>query len=135
MTNTARKPKLCVIDDDMIYTMTVKKLIEHYGLCEEPITFKNGQEAIDYLKENTDNDSNVPDIIFLDLNMPVLDGWGFLDEYKDILKALKKTVKVYISSSSVNELDISKAKSYPYVSDYLVKPPTLPMLQQIIAAY
>lgn len=126
-------PRLCVIDDDPIYIMIVNKLVTHYNLCDKPLVFKNGQEAIDFFK-NLNDEIDVPDVILLDLNMPVMDGWEFLDEYQKIKDQLPKQVRLYISSSSANHVDVSRAEKYSFVSEYLVKPPNESILRKVLKA-
>ncbi len=129
---SGKKCNLCIVDDDDLYLTILKKIILHYELCEEIMVFKNGQEAVDYFKsvENSDN-KKLPDVIFLDLDMPVLDGWGFLDEYPQFESVLKDT-DIYISSSSKYSVDINRAKSYPFISDYLVKPLDQTILKRVL---
>jgi CheY-like chemotaxis protein len=83
----------------------------------------NGKFAIDQLIEIQRNDINkLPDYILLDINMPIMNGWEFLDEYKRMnLDPLGKT-KIFIISSSVFSNDINKARSYPLVKDFISKP-------------
>ncbi|HMV45843.1 MAG TPA: response regulator [Leptospiraceae bacterium] len=84
--------------------------------------FNNGQDAIEFLKENTDKEEILPEIIFLDLSMPILDGWGFLDEYLFIKPKLNKKIELFILSSSVSPHDVERAKKNLDVSDFIIKP-------------
>jgi CheY-like chemotaxis protein len=85
-------------------------------------TFGNGKDAIDYLSENGAKPELLPDIIFFDLNMPILDGWGFIEEYIPLMPKLKKEIKLYIITSSIAVHDIEKSKSFSVISDYMIKP-------------
>ena len=72
---------LLLIDDDEIFTFMTKRLIERTNLAEQIKIFENGKTAIDFLESLIDKPALLPEVIFLDLSMPILDGWGFLDEY------------------------------------------------------
>jgi len=111
----------CVIDDDKIYVYGLKKLINIKQLCPNLIEFENGKLAIDFLA-NPQNQQSLPDIIFLDISMPVMDGWDFMDNYVKIKPQLGKKITVYMISSSINQDDINRAKNISEVSDYVVKP-------------
>lgn len=116
-----RKIKLTyLIDDDEIYIFTAKKLINKTDFSEEVKFFYNGKEALEAIKSKLYNEEELPEVILLDLNMPIMDGWQFLDEFIRI--KTKKTIKIYIVSSSVNPTDIERAKTYNMVSNYIVKP-------------
>ena len=116
-----RKIKLTyLIDDDEIYIFTAKKLINKTDFSEEVKFFYNGKEALRAIKSKLYNEEELPDVILLDLNMPIMDGWQFLDEFIRI--KTKKTISVYIVSSSVNPVDLERAKTYNMVSNYIVKP-------------
>ncbi|UAB74589.1 response regulator [Mesoflavibacter sp. SCSIO 43206] len=116
-----RKIKLTyLIDDDEIYIFTAKKLINKTDFSEEVKFFYNGKEALEAIKSKLYNEEELPEVILLDLNMPIMDGWQFLDEFIRI--KTKKTIKVYIVSSSVNPVDLERAKTYNMVSNYIVKP-------------
>src|SRR4051812_42240322 len=94
---------ICVIDDDHIYQFTALKTLKNIDASDNIIVFSNGREAINYMADNKDDNSKIPDLVFLDLNMPYMDGWEFLEEYvkiKDILPSDKR-VHIYIVSSSV----------------------------------
>jgi CheY-like chemotaxis protein len=88
-----------------------------------PTFFENGFEAIEGIKNKLKQGENPPDLILLDINMPILDGWQFLDEFKLIKKLLNKEIIIYIVSSSDNHVDITKAKDYKEeVKNYYLKP-------------
>lgn len=114
----------CIIDDDEMYVNLVKKIIDVKKLSENLLVFKNGQEALDYFKAIIENVSEnaFPEIILLDLNMPVMDGWKFLKQFTDIKPPAHLKTTLYIVSSSIDEYEIEKAKSYSMVTDYLIKP-------------
>lgn len=124
----------CIIDDDKIYVNLVKKIIEIKKLSENLLIYKNGKEALDYFKEimeNTTDEDKLPDIIFLDLNMPVMDGWEFLNEFIKIKNRLNKKITLYVVSSSIDPRDLERAKSFNLVTDYLIKPIELKKFEKI----
>jgi len=125
----------CIIDDDSMYVNLVKKIIETRNLCQNLMVFDNGKSAINYFEVILSNldQKNIPEIIFLDINMPIMDGWQFLDKFVQIKNKLDSPITLYIVSSSINPIDIEKAKSINTVKDYLVKPITLDSLEAIFA--
>ncbi|WAC00837.1 response regulator [Lacinutrix neustonica] len=123
----------CIIDDDKVYVNLVKKIIETKKLCENLMIFRNGKQSIEYfeaLMENMKEDS-IPEIIFLDLNMPVMDGWEFLERFTKIKNKFNKVITLYVVSSSINPLDVNRAKSLSSVKDYLIKPINISELENI----
>jgi CheY-like chemotaxis protein len=115
-----KKLTIAIIDDDIIFHFIFSKLMENLQGVNEVLIFSDGKEAIDFINSNINNLDKLPDIIFLDINMPVMNGWQFLDRYK--LLEMKKKIMIYIVSSSNNPDDIIDAKAILEVSDYLVKP-------------
>lgn len=125
-----RKIKLTyLIDDDEIYIFIAKKLINKTDFSEEVEFFYNGKEALRAIKSKLYNEEELQDVILLDLNMPIMDGWQFLDEFIRI--KTNKTIKVFIVSSSVNPVDLERAKTYNMVSNYTVKPISREKLKEI----
>jgi len=117
------KHNVCLIDDDNIYQFTARKIIESTGLVKIIQSFYNGKEAIQYFKDETNrNPETLPDVIFLDINMPVMNGWEFLDEYNTFYTSLPKRIVVYVVSSSIDDNDVRRSREYQAVSDYIIKP-------------
>ncbi|GAA4902617.1 response regulator [Mucilaginibacter defluvii] len=121
-----------LVDDDEINNFISIKLIKKALLNTSITACLNGKFAIDQLVELQQKDpESLPDYILLDINMPIMNGWDFLDEYNRLgIDPLKKT-KIYIISSSVFSNDISKAKSYPLVNDFISKPLNVDRIKEI----
>lgn len=113
---------IMLIDDDEIFTYIIKKIIDETQLADQINIFGNGREAITYLEKVANEADSLPEVIFLDLNMPILDGWGFLEEYIQLKPNLCKKINLYIITTSVSPMDFKKAKTYSEVSDFIVKP-------------
>ena len=114
--------KTSIVDDDRIYIFGLSKLIEMHDFCQEIQVFNNGKEALDTFLQDIEAGNELPEVILLDINMPVMDGWEFLDEYVKVKHKIKNKVKIYMVSSSVNLSDLDKAKTYDDIVDYVVKP-------------
>lgn len=123
---------LCV-DDDPITLMLCKKVIQKSDLAHEIDTAVNGEDALRYFDaltiDSTSNKINYPHLIFLDLNMPVMNGWEFLDVFsKENYSEKFSNIKVIVLSSTIDPQDIDKSKEYPMVIDFLSKPITTEIL-------
>ena len=127
------KHTVFLIDDDNIYQFTARKILESTGLAKHIQSFYNGREAITYFKDDSNLISETfPDVIFLDINMPVMNGWEFLEEYQELYGNFPKPVVVYVVSSSIDSYDMKKSREYKGVSDYIVKPVTRIKYQELI---
>jgi len=121
-----------VVDDDKIFHFLIKKLLSSNNIDVSPNFFENGLQAIEGIKSKLNNGQNPPDLILLDINMPVLDGWQFLEEYRLLKERIKKEITIYIISSSDHTTDKDKAKFYQTeVKDYFLKPMTSDSLKKI----
>lgn len=123
----------CIIDDDNMYVRLVKRIIKAKHLCKNVLVFENGKEALVYFEAILQNleEGQIPEIIFLDLNMPMMDGWEFMEKFTNVKNKFNKVITLYIVSSSINPVDINKAKSMNGVKDYLIKPVTIKDLESI----
>ena len=132
---TSLKQKVtCLIDDDEIYLFSVKKVLEVNHLTGKVLEFNNGRKAIDFFLNHQNHDNELPDVIFLDINMPVMNGWEFIEEFRKIRPAISMDITLYVVSSSIDKTDVDRAKSFSAVNDYLVKPITAAQLKNIFAA-
>jgi len=131
---------LCV-DDDPITLMLCKMVIAKSAFAKEIVTAQNGEEAINYFDELKLNNlgadiKKYPALIFLDLNMPVMGGWEFLDHFSQVSYApLFPKTKVLVLSSTIDPKDIEKSKTYPMVIDFLSKPITKEMLNDLSSMF
>ncbi|HEU4717005.1 MAG TPA: response regulator [Bacteroidia bacterium] len=119
-----KETKLLLVDDDDVFIFITKKTIDESRLVGEVNVCANGMDAIRFLEKLLPEPEKLPDVILLDLNMPVLDGWGFLAEYETLRKKLPGKIDLYVVSSSVSPHEVERAKSFSYVSDFIVKPVT-----------
>lgn len=121
------KQHVFIVDDDPIAIMILKKLLEKCDFHSAPLSFKNGKEALDHFQSTyTSTDQYV---IFLDINMPVMNGWEFLDAL-DTFTVPEKTT-VFLVTSSVDETDKIRAQRYPFVSRFLSKPVSVATLNEL----
>jgi CheY-like chemotaxis protein len=111
-----------LIDDDPIYVFLTRKILSSASSTSEIIEFSDGQVAINHLVKIAEDVGLLPDIILLDLSMPVMDGWGFLQEYALLRPRMQKKITLFIVSSSISPYEIARSKSFKEVSDFLIKP-------------
>lgn len=118
----AKNLTVAIIDDDEVYTFVTSKLIEMNNLADKVITFKDGEEGLEFLKNNKSIADDLPDFILVDINMPIMDGFQFIEAFAPLKDKLSKNITIYMVSSSVDERDIEKVKTLTQVSGYLIKP-------------
>jgi CheY-like chemotaxis protein len=123
------------IDDDPITLMLIKKVVQKVSFSEQIISAQNGEEALDIFNQLKKNNFKAtvdkPQLIFLDLNMPVMGGWEFLDYFNTPNYSEFNSIKVIILTSTINPEDIKKSKTYPNVISFQSKPITIEMLEDI----
>lgn len=116
------KSRVFIIDDDPIHQRIAQIMISKHNLFDEYFSYTDAQKALDFLEENKKNQETLPDVILLDLNMSVIDGWDFLETFETLIKEFKKNIRVFIVSSSVDEKDVLRSKSYVAVKGFISKP-------------
>ena len=128
-------PIIGIIDDDTIYHFILTSIINKYKLAESILSFLDGEKAIQYLTENKMNNEKIPDVLFLDVNMPIMDGWMFIEEYARIKTDITKKTLVFMLSSSANPIDIERAEKISEISNYIIKPINLEEVKIIFDSY
>ncbi len=128
-----KKKEIWIVDDDNIYQIIVRKIISKIELFSSFSSYKNGKDAIDALKKAIENNENIPDVILLDINMPIMDGWEFMDEIVSYKSKLNQKIAIYIVSSSIAVQDKDKAKTYTEILGFLSKPITMDALYEIVS--
>lgn len=125
----------CIIDDDPIFIYGTRRIMKEVNFCEDLLVYSNGQEALDGLTKIINLGQNVPQVIFLDLNMPIMNGWEFLDEFIKLPSNNFEKITIYIISSSVDPRDLERVKNYNVVSNYILKPITPSDLENVLTSY
>lgn len=119
-----------LIDDDLIQVFILKQYLQKENLHENLITAQNGKVAYEMLEEMSNSDKPLPDLIILDINMPVWDGWTFLEAFQKLENSDK--IKLYILSSSDSPSDLDIAAKFGLENNYLVKPITQEKVSEIV---
>jgi CheY-like chemotaxis protein len=123
---------ITLVDDDAVFVFLTKKAIESTQLVDHVSVFDNGQDALNFLIENRHRPDLLPEIILLDLSMPIMNGWQFLDGYIGQHQRADKKISIYVCSSSISPTDVARARAINEVSDYIIKPITKDMLIDVI---
>ena len=123
MSNT---PLVWIIDDD-----DISKYVRQLSVTNV-IEFPDSVQPLKILSDNFESTNELPDIILLDLNMPILNGFQFMEEFKVANEKIKKDIQIYMLTSSLSSEDVDRAKSFPEISEYFIKPITLRNLSRIV---
>jgi CheY-like chemotaxis protein len=118
-------PVVMCVDDDPIVLMLNELVLREHAFCKELIKIESAELALDHFSQQTQkpiSQAILPNILFLDINMPTMDGWGFLDEFAEKFQQYHSKISIVILSSSVNPADIEKANKHPLVIGFMPKP-------------
>jgi len=129
------KSRVFIIDDDPIHQRIAQIMISKQNLFDEYFSYTEAQKALDFLLENIEKEDKLPDVILLDLNMPVIDGWEFLETFEVLKTDFKKHIRVFIVSSSVDEKDMLRSKNYDSVKGFISKPLSPDIIRSIIETH
>ncbi|WP_420582039.1 response regulator [Reichenbachiella sp.] len=116
-----------VVEDDPISSYVINLALRQHESFLECVEVRNGQVAIEHLEANNEH---LPDLILLDINMPVMDGWEFLEKFSEM--TVSKDIPVVMLTSSINPDDIEKAKSHRLVKGFLSKPLNKDKLDEVL---
>lgn len=120
-----------IVDDDSVYVYGLQKLIALKSYCHNILVFSNGLDALNHLKAVLLREEGLPDVILLDINMPVMDGWQFMEEFAQIDPGNGKKITVYMISTSIEERDMQRAEKISDISGYIIKPTRIADLEKI----
>jgi len=120
-----------LVDDNDTDNFINNRIIELTNFAKRVVVKNSGKSALEYLKDNQDNVDELPNIIFLDINMPIVDGFVFLHEFESYPQTIKEKCKVAILSSSDNKRDINKIINNDYVVKFITKPLTEDALKDV----
>lgn len=123
---------ICIIDDDEVYKFFMKRVLKIKRLAEDVMSFADGEEAYNFIYKNKKNPEKLPDLIFLDINMPIMDGFQFMDEYAKIQPEIDKKIPIFMITSSIDPIDLEHSKKYAEITDFIIKPVKADVLKRII---
>ena len=130
MSNKSYK-SVMLVDDNDVDNYISQRMIELSKFADKVLVKKNGKSALEFLEEHQNNTEILPDIIFLDISMPIVDGYVFLYEFEKYSDTLKNKSKVVILTSSDNRQDIERMNDNEFVFKYVTKPLTEETLNEI----
>ena len=122
--------KIVIIDDDPMYQLIVKHLIQKIDRTISVADYENGVDAIAGLSAMSPSDW--PHVVFLDINMPIMDGWQFLAEAAERIPELSQRSRIYMLSTSIDNRDRDRAEAMPAVREYICKPVSQDKLKEIV---
>lgn len=124
-----------LVDDNSADNYYHERIIIKNDAADHVVIKESGLDALEYLESTINPDNPLPDLIFLDINMPGMNGWEFLEEFKKLDKALQSKLIVIMLTTSVNPEDEALAKTYDILAEFKTKPLTKEMLEDILMKY
>ncbi|WP_149304269.1 response regulator [Pareuzebyella sediminis] len=125
--------EICIIDDDAIAVFGLKRGMKAIGLQNNLTVFENGLDALEDFEERAKKGDRLPSHIFVDLNMPIMDGWSFLEDFTKAYPSYMSHSHIFIMTSSINPEDMAKARTYGLSQNYLEKPVGAEVLEAVFS--
>ncbi|MEN8839008.1 MAG: response regulator [Flavobacteriales bacterium] len=129
---TTKLNSVLLIDDDEPTNFIAKMIVSKADLNNSTEAIQSGTKALEFLKKEELTHNDIPDLIFLDINMPTMNGWEFLEEYKELEIHKKKKIYLYMLTTSMNDEDEYRSQKYEHVDGFLIKPLTLKAYTEIV---
>ncbi|GGG38684.1 response regulator [Croceivirga lutea] len=123
--------KILLVDDNKATNFIHTKFVKETNMVEEVVAFQAGENALDYLVET----DVFPEIIFVDINMPTMDAWEFLDRFNELARIEKENTKVFLLTTTISPTDEEKVKAYPIISKMMFKPLDVPTFKKIVLPF
>jgi len=124
--------RVAVVDDDSSYQFLTSRTIRSIGHTNVILQFYDGSEAIHYLSQYADDPIQLPDLLLLDINMPRVDGWMFLEEFSSIKGRISKEISIVMVSSSIDSRDVARARQNKNIRDYVMKPVSADKFRELL---
>ena len=134
MSEEKKYKTIMLIDDNEIDNLINQKIVEASNICENIFSHTGGKSAIEFLKNMEKIASAIealPEVIFLDIDMPLMDGFQFLEEFESLTDSTKAHCKIVMLTSSINPQDMNKSQKYTFVKKYINKPLTQDNLRKL----
>lgn len=113
---------ILVIDDSKYDRFIASEILEDYVEVLNFVSIESAQKALEYLQSLEDNPQGLPEIILLDIKMPIMDGFDFLQKFDEFPETIKTSCKIFMLSSSIDPNDFQRAQKSKYVVDFIEKP-------------
>ncbi|TKK65670.1 response regulator [Ilyomonas limi] len=120
-----------IIDDDKLHQFGMRRMFKYIHTPVQLFQFYNGLQALEYIKAHLPQLINLPDVILLDVNMPVMNGWQFLDEFIQLMPPQNHRTTIYMVTSSISDADVEKAASYSEITEYIIKPADIEQVKEL----
>ncbi|MGN0004001.1 MAG: response regulator [Sphingobacterium composti] len=131
-----KSKNVVLIDDNAIFRMVFGAMLTHNENLDLTVcSYENALDALDGLKSDYDQQLELPDYLFVDINMPYMTGWELMEKIKEKEYAFLQNCKIFIISSSPLESDVQRIQQYPYINDYILKPVSKEKLLHLLTTF